>query len=174
MALHRSLRKTLISPKTCFFNACPKLYPPVTTSLPFQRVWLTIPPVETHSNKALRAYVKADPPLEQTLNQALRLAALWTRKCLQSPCPPSHQPSHGASSMPAPQRVTKIYFYSPLNCPGKSPLTLSWHLWRKLNIALSVALHLRHRQVALPLLPLSPPRQHPAGLSLTPLQIQHL
>lgn len=173
VALRQSLRKTLISPKTCFFNACPKLYQPVTTSVPFQRVWLMIPPVETHSNKALRVCVKADPLLEQTLNQALRLA-LWTRKCLQSPCPPSHQPSHGASSMPAPQRVMKIYFYSPLNCPGKSPLTLSWHLWRKLNIALSAALHLRHHQVALPLLPLSPPRQHPPGPSLTPLQIQHL
>lgn len=132
-----------------------------------------IPPVEIHSNKALRACVKADPLLEQTLNQALWLAALWTGKCLQSPCPPSHQPSHGASLMPVPQRVMKIYFYSPLNYPEKSPLTHSWHLWRKLNIILSAALHLRH-QVALLLLPLSPPRQHPAGPSLTPLQIRHL
>lgn len=97
VALHQSLRKTLISPKTCFSNACLKLYPPVTTLLPFQKVWLMTPLVETHSNKALRAYVKEDPLLEQTLNQALRLAALWTGKCLQSPCPPSRQPSHGAS-----------------------------------------------------------------------------
>lgn len=75
--------------------------------------------------------------------------------------------------MPAPQTDMKIYFYSPLNCPEKSLLTLSWRLWRKLNIALSAALHLRHQAAPL-LLPLSPPRQHPAGPSRTPLQIQHL